>query len=208
MSALKKSLPYICLACLAVVLFLDLGAAKPFAFAGLMVLLTAFGFQRASAIIGRRLNGDTVLRLQRGSIPWWVILLSVLNTFSYYSNKGKEPYEVLIWWWILAFSIFNAVRLTRSKPVMFATQGTALLINGSTVSNRDLRKMTHLQYNGIFGFFRLRFEGAAAVTLERRHYNEAELDGFLQHVLQLAGPQVVLTENLRYLTAAPSTPAP
>jgi hypothetical protein len=208
MSALKKSLPWICLACLGVLLFLDLGPAKPFAFAGLMVILTAYGIQRASAIIGRQLNGETVLRLQRGLIPWWVILLSVLNTFSYFNNKGKEPYEVLIWWWILAFSIVNAVRLTRSKPAMFATQRTELLINGSTVSNRDLRKLTHLQYNGVFGFFRLRFEGASAVTLERRHYNEAELDGFLQHVLQLAGPQVVLTENLRYLTAAQPVPAP
>lgn len=201
-------MPWICLACLGVLLFLDLGPAKPFAFAGLMVLLTAFGVQRASAIIGRQLTGDTVLRLQRSLIPWWVILLSVLNTISYYSNKGKEPYEVLIWWWILALCIFNAVRLTRSKPVMFATQRTELLINGSTVSNRDLRKMTHLQYNGLFGFFRLRFKGASAVTLERRHYNEAELDGFLQHFLELAGPQVVLSDNIRYLTAAPTIPAP
>lgn len=208
MSALKKSLPWICLTCLAVLLFLDLGPAKPFAFAGLMVILTAFGSQRASAIIGRQLTGDTVLRLQRGLIPWWVILISVLNTFSYFNSKGKEPYEVLIWWWVLAFSIFNAVRLTRSKPTIFATQRAELLINGSTLSNRDLRKLTHLQFNGVFGFFRLRFENASSVTMERRHYNATELDGFLQHVLALAGPQVVLSENLRYLTALPTTPEP
>ena len=77
MSALKKSLPWICLTCLAVLLFLDLGPAKPFAFAGLMVILTAFGSQRASAIIGRQLTGDTVLRLQRGLIPWWVCVPAV-----------------------------------------------------------------------------------------------------------------------------------
>ncbi len=64
--------------------------------------------------------------------------------------------------------------------------GNDLLINGHSISSRDLSTLTRIEFNGMFNFFRLRFEHASPITIEQHKYHEEELHAFLEHVLRRA----------------------
>lgn len=207
MSRFHSGLIWVSFAGLFLVLFLDLGHVKPYVYAGLLVTLVVLGTHRIDRMIRREFSGEAVLHQARAIVPWWIIVLALSSTLAYLMRSNKDPYVVIMWWFALSFSVFTAMRIKRRKPVMYVVRGNDLLINGHSVSSRDLSTLTRIEFNGLFNFFRLRFEHAGPITIEQRKYKEAELRGFLALVLRTAGPNVRLPENIQFLSPASGTSA-
>jgi len=182
--------------------FMDLGQVKPYLFAGLVLVLFALGALRLNRMVGRQFSGESTLCQSRATVPWWVLVITLSHALVFFIKPNKDPYVFALWWTILAFSGFTAMRLSRSKPVMFALRGNELLINGHAVSSRDVSRLTRIEFNGVFDFYRLRFEHASPITIEQHKYQEEELHAFLEHVVRRAGPTVSLSDNIRHLNTS------
>ncbi len=202
MSRVRAGLVWVAIIGLALSAILDLGQAKPYVFAVAFLLICSLVLLHVNGIIGRRVSGEVVLRQTRGAVPWWVILVTTLNTLLYFAKPNKDPYLLAMWWSALGAFVLMAVRLKRAKPIMFALHGDELLINGRDLKSRDLRTLTRIEFNGLFCFYRLRFSNARPITIEQYKFKEEEADAFLEHVLRSAGPNVTLSDNLGGLCKA------
>jgi hypothetical protein len=202
MSRIHSGLIWISLGMIVLVGFMDLGQVKPYLFAGLVFVLIALGTFHIDRMIGRKFSGEAVLRQARAVVPWWIMVLALSSTLSYFMRSNKDPYVVIMWWFVVSFSVFTAMRIKRSKPVMCVLRGNDLLINGHSISSRDLSTLTRIEFNGMFNFFRLRFEHASPITIEQHKYHLEELHAFLEHVLRRAGPNVALSDNIRHLNTS------
>lgn len=181
---------------LALSAILDLGQVKPYVFAVAVLLTFSLVLVHVNGIIGRRVSGEAVLRQTQAAVPWWVVLVTALNTLLYFVKSNKDPYLFAMWWCALGAFVLTAIRLKQTKPIMFALTGDELQINGRDLTNRDLRNLTRIEFNGFFGFYRLRFSNARPITIEQHKFKEEEADAFLEQVLRTAGPNVTLSDNL------------